>query len=117
MLILSSHGLGPDSWVPYTEEVVLSFRSQQRKVRERHVLAVCWQACSENHDQKWERSIVCDCLLLCIPAGDGGDVELYMSLFCHFIVQVLTREGRRAAALASPLPPCLSLGWFASNVV
>lgn len=65
MLILPSHGLGPDSKVPYTEGVVLSFRSQQRKVREGHMLVVCWQACSENHDQKWERSIVCDYLLLC----------------------------------------------------
>lgn len=84
-LTLPSHGLGPDSWVPYTKGVVLSFPSQQRRVREGHVLVVCWQAYSENHDQKWERSIVCDCLLLCVPAGDGGgDVVLYMSLFCHF---------------------------------
>lgn len=63
-LILPSHGLGPDSWVPYIKGVVLSFTSQQRKVREGHVLVICWQACSENHKQKWQRRIVCDCLLL-----------------------------------------------------
>lgn len=71
-LILPSHSLGPDSWVPYTEGAVLSFLSQQRKVREGHVLVVWWQVYSENHDQKWERSIVCDCLLLCVPAEMAG---------------------------------------------
>lgn len=83
-LILPFHDLGPDSWVPYTRGVVLPFPSQQRKVREGHVLVVCWQACSENHKQNWERSIVCDCLLLCVPAGDGGDAKLYMSLSLSF---------------------------------
>lgn len=85
-LLVPSHGLGLDSWVPYTKGVVLSFPSHQRKVREGRMLVVCRQACSENHEQKRERSVVCDCLLLRIPAGDGGDVKLCMSLFCHFIV-------------------------------
>lgn len=109
VIILPSHGLGPDSWVPYIKGVVLSFPSQQRKVREGHVLVVCRQACSENHEQKWERSMVCDCLLLCVPARGDGDVNLYIS-FLSFHCAVSTSEGRRAAALASPLPLCLSLG-------
>lgn len=68
------------------------------------------QACSENHKQSWEGSVVCDCLWLCVPPGDGGHVKLYMSLFCHSTVQVSTREGGKMGTLTGPVPLCLSQG-------
>lgn len=40
-LILSSHGLGLDSWGPCIKGVVLSFPSQQNQVRKGNVLLVC----------------------------------------------------------------------------